>query len=273
MTENAAVCGQCGTVALPLARFCESCGAPLPEPPEQQQHASQSPAGITTGPGVSLVAGPFTAAVPAPPPRRAAGSGISPAIPPAANARTVPPRHASAPAEKQRYFSEQYAGTPFANEPRVATPEIADPAMPIVDDATESGRRLGCLGAITIVLGLNWLVQGVLGFVQAALTWRTGSVLGQEVAPDVLAKFQVAIVIGALVSLVWILIGVKIILAPGRWSLGFTGVSFFLNAILVLLALATVQNPATNLIAAVAAIVLFEVVMGLMALTAAQAMD
>ena len=58
-----------------------------------------------------------------------------------------------------------------------------------------------------------------------------------------LAKVQVAIVIGAW-SVVWILIGVKIILAPGRWSLGFTGVSFFVGAIAILFPLPLVQTRA-----------------------------
>ncbi|HTC86351.1 MAG TPA: hypothetical protein VK656_06580 [Candidatus Acidoferrum sp.] len=328
MTENTAVCSECGAVASATARFCETCGATLP--PVVPQHST----GVTSASGLAFVSGPFdpletsTGAgqapptssrpivVPATPPEAAlaplippattrgpdavrpgvpagpstapaypnppatsspaAGgrANISAAIPSASKAGLAPARHPTAPAEKPHFFTEQYAGSEFASPPPGPIVSAPVPTLPPADGVViNPSRRLGCIGAITILLGLNWLIQGVLGFVQAAITWRTGSLLGQELAPDIVAKVQIATVVGGLVSIVWILIGVKIILAPGRWSLGFTGVCFFINAIAILLGLAFVQHPPTSLVAVVTGLVLFEVVMGLAALTAAQAMD
>jgi hypothetical protein len=72
---------------------------------------------------------------------------------------------------------------------------------------------------------------------------------------------------------VWILIGVKLLVAPGRWSLAITGVAFFLGAIGIVYLLSLLHAPAPGVIAGVGALVLAEVVLGLMAITAAQSIE
>ena len=211
-----------------------------------------------------------------------AGSpGISAAIPSVANARLALDRAATertaadhATQEKPRSYREQYADTQF-NVPAAAeaggTPPPAGPRTAAENDPP--WRRIGCLRVITVILGLNWLVPGVIGLVADGILVRGGTPFGEAFPSDVTSRMQAIVTVAGIVHLIWILIGVKILVAPGRWSLGITGISFFVGAIAILFALSLIHDPAPSAIAAVGAIVLVEVVLGLMAITAAQSVD
>jgi hypothetical protein len=212
----------------------------------------------------------------------AAGSaGISAAIPSVANARLALDRATAersatdhAASDKPRSYREQYADTQF-NVPVPAegsgTPPPAGPLTAAENDPP--WRRIGCLRVITVILGLNWLVPGVIGLVADGIIVRGGTPFGEAFPTDVTNRLQAIVTVVGIVHLVWILIGVKILVAPGRWSLGITGLCFFVGAIAILFGLSLVHDPAPSAIATVGAIVLVEVVLGLMAITAAQSID
>ena len=178
--------------------------------------------------------------------------------------------------DKTPTYREQYADTQFAAEAALpaGTPP-APPSGPLTAAENEPPwRRIGCLRAITLILGLNWLVPGVIGLVADGIVIRgSGPPFGDSFPPDFMARLQAIVTVIGLVHLAWIGVGVKILLAPGRWSLALTGVCLFVGAIAILYGLSLVRDPAPGAIAVVGVFVLLEVVLGLMAITAAQSID
>ena len=82
-----------------------------------------------------------------------------------------------------------------------------------------------------------------------------------------------AIGVQLIVDIAWILIGLKVLLAPGRWSLGCTGLIVILGAILALVLVFRIPNlsPEATAIASVIAVVY--AIFGLAVLTASQMVD
>ena len=354
MTENTAACIECGAIATPGTRYCETCGAPVmsasvsPDPADPSNSSvrvfdSTGPTGATTAEVSAVVTGEVwvaesspasvTAPVGGPPPpnvppsppaspppasspagsppaassaaggkasgpiiigapsasdAKPRGSGISAAIPSATSARLALDRAAggdrareTASAEQARSYRERYADTQFAASPAATTPATAPaagpppaPAGPLTAAENEPPwHQIGCLRVITVILGLNWLVPGVIGLVADAILLRGGTPFGTVLPADFAARSQAAITLAGVVHLAWILIGVKLLVAPGRWSLAITGVASFLGAIGIVYLLSLFHDPAPGVIAGVGVLVVAEVVLGLMAITAAQSIE
>lgn len=254
--------------------------AGTPDDPAPPKAVPAAPAG--TPAGGDPASAPIIIGAPSAASAKPRGSGISAAIPTAANARLALDRSAAAdhaadgPAsDRSRSYREQYAATQFAVPPAVAPGSVAPaPTGPLTAAENEPPwRQIGCLRVITVILGLNWLVPGVIGLVADAILLRGGAPFGEVLPADVISHSQAAITGVGVVHLAWILVGIKILVAPGRWSLAITGLAFIVGAIGILFLLSLVRDPAPSVIAGVAAVVLVEVVLGLMAITAAQSIE
>lgn len=175
------------------------------------------------------------------------------------------PRQPSPPPEIQSY-SERYAGTPYGR-PLVAPAAPTEAAKPRVR------RRLGCLGLVLIGLGLYWLVPGVLAFISTLNLWYSGKLFDQPVPVDMERAMGTALVISMLISLAWIAIGLKILVRPGRFSVGCTGVFAFLGAVAAAIWVSGIKDPPSAVLIALGVYLVFSVALALVSFTAAQILD
>jgi len=129
------------------------------------------------------------------------------------------------------------------------------------------------MGLVTILAALSWLIPGVLGVIALVMVIQTGGVFGQPTPALTGASAGPAIGVQVIVDIAWILIGLKVLLAPGRWSLGCTGLIVILGAILALVLVFRIPNlsPEATAIASVIAVVY--AIFGLAVLTASQMVD
>jgi hypothetical protein len=165
------------------------------------------------------------------------------------------PRQAPPPREPQSY-SEKYAGTIYGSSPGApAAPPPAPEAAP--------ASRFGFLGITLILAGLWWLIPGIIGLASDLVLAGGGGIGGVRVS-------GAAIGVSIVAQIVSILIGVKILLAPGRFSLGCTGISALLVAVGLLAALSQVPDPTTTALAIIGVGVGLCVVFALAVLTASQ---
>ncbi|MFI5225875.1 MAG: hypothetical protein ACHQ3P_04290 [Candidatus Limnocylindrales bacterium] len=131
-------------------------------------------------------------------------------------------------------YSEKYAGTIYGSP-------VGAPAPPPPSSEPQPSSRFGLLGITLILAGLWWLIPGIVGLI-TDLALAGGGIGGIQVAGAALGISIVA-------QIVSILIGVKILLAPGRFSLGCTGISALLAAVGLLAALSQVPDPTTTALA------------------------
>lgn len=172
---------------------------------------------------------------------------------------TEPPR-------EERSYSERYAGTPYGR------PEVEPTVLP-PKPVREGRSRFGCFGLVLILVGLYWLVPGILGFISTLNLWTSGKLFDQQLPAEVERALGTALAISLVISLGWILIGLKILIRPGRYSLGCTGVLAFLGVVVVGLGISKIEDPPTNLLIGFGIYVAITVVFTLLAVTAAQVVD
>lgn len=163
-------------------------------------------------------------------------------------------------------YSERYAGTPYGRS-------TVEPTVPTPAPERRARRRVGCFGFALILIGLYWLIPGVLGFISTLNLWYSGKLFDQPLPPAVERAIGTVLVISLVVSIVWILIGLKILIRPGRFSLGCTGVLALLSTISVALFVARIQDPPTEVLIAFGVYLAISVAFTLIAFTAAQAVD
>lgn len=178
---------------------------------------------------------------------------------------TEPPRPPSTPPRELSY-SEKFAGTPYG---RPAVEPVILPASP----EPRARSRFGCFGIVLIVIGLYWLIPGVLGFVSTLNLWYSGKLFDQPLPPSLERAIGTVLVISMVVSIVYILIGLKILVRPGRYSVGCTGVLAFLGAVFVALQVAGIKDPPTSVLIVLGVYLALTVVFTLAALSAAQILD
>ena len=163
-------------------------------------------------------------------------------------------------------YSERYAGTQYGRP-------VVEPAAAPPTPERRARRRFGCFGFAIILIGLYWLVPGVLGFISTLNLWYSGKLFDQPLPASVERVLGTVLVISLVVSIIWILIGLKIMIRPGRFSLGCTGVLALIGAISVALWVSRIQDPPTEVLIAFGVYLAISVGFTLVALTAAQAVD
>ena len=178
---------------------------------------------------------------------------------------TEPPRLPTTPPREMSY-SERFAGTPYG---RPSVEPVILPASP----EPRARSRFGCFGFVLIVIGLYWLIPGVLGFVSTLNLWYSGKLFDQPLPPSMERAIGTVLVISMVISIAWILIGLKILVRPGRYSVGCTGVLAFLGAVFVALQVAGINDPPTSVLIVLGVYLALTVVFTLAALSAAQILD
>jgi len=104
-------------------------------------------------------------------------------------------------------FSERYAGTPWGRP--IAAPQAAEAT------AAAAGG-FSCLRVLVILVGIFWLLPALIGIVTALGVGSAGEVYGVALS----GALRTVLLIGVLINLLWVAFGLKLILAPGRTSLG-----------------------------------------------------
>ena len=133
------------------------------------------------------------------------------------------------PDEPQSY-SEKYRGTQWGQQ-------APAPAPP-----TPTGRRRPRAFAIFLLISaLVWLVPRVIGLGADVALGLNHSLLGSSLPQELEASLGTIILGSALVQIIWILVGLKLLLSPGGRTLGCTGLLWLLAA--TALAVAIVNNP------------------------------
>jgi len=166
------------------------------------------------------------------------------------------------PSAEPRSYSEKYAGTIYGRP-------LNAPSAPALTADRGSLSRFGCLGITLILAGLWWLIPGLIGLV-ADLVIAGGASVGGVSVPADPAALGPRLVVSVVFQLVWIIIGIKILLAPGRFSLGCTGISALLVAVGLLVALSQVPDPTATALAIIGVGVGLCLVFALAVLTASQ---
>ncbi len=163
-------------------------------------------------------------------------------------------------------YSEKYAGTQYGR-PVVEPVVLATPSEP------RTRGRFGCFGIVIVLIGLYWLIPGVIGFFSTLNLWYSGKLFDQPLPPSLERALGTAVAIAMVISVVEILIGLKILIRPGRYSLGCTGVLAFLSAFALAIAVSNIQDPPTSVLIFLGVYLTISVVFTLFAVSAAQAMD
>jgi len=163
-------------------------------------------------------------------------------------------------------YTEKYAGTPYGRP-------LVEPAAPTPVPEPRARHRFGCFGIVLILLGLYWLVPGVLTFISTLNLWYSGKLFDQPVPASMERAMGTALVLSMLISLAWIAIGLKILARPGRFSVGCTGVFAFLGAVTAAIWVAGIKDPPTVVLIGLGVYLAFSVLFALVAFTAAQALD
>ncbi len=170
------------------------------------------------------------------------------------------------PPHEELSYSERYAGTAYGQP-------IAPPIVVKAKPQRQGRSRFGCFGIALILVGLYWLIPGVLGFISTLNLWTSGKLFDQALPAGAERALGTALVISLIVSVVYILIGLKILIRPGRYSLGCTGVLAFVGVIIVGLGVSRIQDPPTGVLIAFGIYVAISVIFTLVAITAAQVVD
>ena len=144
----------------------------------------------------------------------APGAGVAG---PEADRRTVaPPADAS--------YSDRYAGT------RWGRPLVPPPAL---QPAAALPRGFSWLRILVSVVGIFWLLPAVVGIIVAVEIGLAGQFYGVPLDQTL----RTALTIGAVINLLWVAFGLKLIIAPGSTSLGCSALLAMANALLFALAL------------------------------------
>ncbi|HXX61510.1 MAG TPA: hypothetical protein VEI48_09500 [Candidatus Sulfotelmatobacter sp.] len=104
-------------------------------------------------------------------------------------------------------YSERYAGTQWGRplEPPPQPEQVAEPR-----------RGVGCLRLLVGLVGLFWFLPSVVGIVSYIAAGSAGEVEG--IALD--DTLRTLILIGVISNIFWAAFGLKLIIAPGRRTLG-----------------------------------------------------
>ena len=156
-------------------------------------------------------------------------------------------------------YSEKYRGTQWS-QPTQAPP----PPEP-----TRRGRpRLFSL--FLLVSGLLWLVPGLLGLGADVALGLNHSLLGYAVPHALESSLGTLIAGSALIQIIWVLVGLKLLLAPGGRTLGCAGLLWLVASASLLLAVANVPNQPQTTIVFLGVVIAFTGVMGLVSVFVAQ---
>ncbi len=162
------------------------------------------------------------------------------------------------PDEPQSY-SEKYRGTQW--EQQAPAPP---PPMP-------TGRRRPRVFAIFLLISaLVWLVPGVIGLAADVALANDRSLLGYSLPHELESSLGTIILGSALVQIVWILVGLKLLLSPGGRTLGCTGVLWLLAAVSLLAAIVNNPNQTSTSILLLGGMIAFSGVMGVASVLVAQ---
>jgi hypothetical protein len=155
---------------------------------------------------------------------------------------------------EQMSYTQKYAGTAYGRP--LAPPTPVPAARP------ERRPMLRPLRIGVTVVGLFYLLPAVFVMVGALmiLSGRSGIVGGQVLPEDLVAPLRPGALFAFVQQLIWALIGLKLVLAPGRLSLGCAGLGGLIGLLAFgMLALQTNGGPAllTGLLAVEAIVYAF----------------
>ena len=149
-------------------------------------------------------------------------------------------------------YSERYAGTEWGRPIEPPGPEkVAEPPP----------RGFGCLRVLVMLVGVFWLLPAVASVLSDIAIGSSGEIEG-IILDDTL---RTLLLIGVISNLFWAAFGLKLIIAPGRRTLGCSALLGLVNAVLfgAALGLLIQSGQGTLLLDAILAIplVLFVLVM------------
>ncbi len=162
------------------------------------------------------------------------------------------------PDEPQSY-SEKYRGSQWSQP--TAAPPPPEPAR---------RRRPRLLGIFLLGSALLWLVPGLLGLGADIALGLNHSLLGYSLPPELGSSLGPIIAGSALVQIIWILVGLRLLVAPGGRTLGCSGLLWLVAATSLLLAVVNDPNQPPTTLVFLAALVAFSGVMGVVSVLVAQ---
>jgi hypothetical protein len=121
-----------------------------------------------------------------------------------------------------------------------------------------------------LISALVWLVPGVIGIGADVALGLNHSLLGYSLPHELESSLGTIILGSAVIQIVWILVGLKLLLAPGGRTLGCTGLLWLLSAVSLLAVIVNNPNQASTSIVFLAALIAFTGLMGVASVLVAQ---